>query len=181
MFHHWVSCHSSFHIFSVFTEKSFPITDGVDASDCNRAVIPCEWCGQTKQKNPYVLLKRNGRRSFCSESCLLEFRKETCFECGRPLSGSSLHFAYRSSLQKFCSQNCFDNLKAVESPTNSRVLTTMENTATTPDVPFKSCATVSGSALVLSSNPSSFSWEEYLAETNSLAAPNKCFKQVHFA
>lgn len=54
----------------------------------------------------------------------------------------------------------------------------MEDTTNSQSETLKSCATVSGPALVLSSNPSPFSWEEYLAETNSVAAPNKCFKQV---
>lgn len=159
--------------------KNTIVVDGVEAIDCGHAVTPCGWCGQTKQKNPYVLLKRNGRRLFCSESCLLEFRRETCFECGSPLSLSPLCFPRHSSLQKFCSQDCIEKFKPVESSSSS-VLTTMENSLSSPDAKLKSCATVSGSALVLNSNPSSFSWEEYLVETNSIAAPGKCFKQVNY-
>ena len=56
----------------------------------------------------------------------------------------------------------------------------VESLHTSPVVPLASPAIHLESPLVLGSNPYTFAWEDYLAETGSLAAPQVCFKQVYF-
>ena len=35
----------------------------------------CTWCGENKQPLKYVLPTQHGKKEFCSETCLSEFRK----------------------------------------------------------------------------------------------------------
>lgn len=35
----------------------------------------CTWCVESKQSLKYVLPTQNGKKEFCSETCLAEFRK----------------------------------------------------------------------------------------------------------
>jgi polycomb protein SCMH1 len=45
----------------------------------------CTWCAETKTALKYVLPTANGKKEFCSESCIAEFRKAynkgACVEC----------------------------------------------------------------------------------------------------
>jgi hypothetical protein len=35
----------------------------------------CTWCGENKQPLKYILPTQHGKKEFCSETCLSEFRK----------------------------------------------------------------------------------------------------------
>ncbi|XP_065093247.1 polycomb protein Scm [Ochlerotatus camptorhynchus] len=45
----------------------------------------CIWCGENKNPLKYVLPTQNGKKEFCSETCILEFRKAyskgACIQC----------------------------------------------------------------------------------------------------
>ncbi|XP_058840600.1 polycomb protein Scm-like [Topomyia yanbarensis] len=45
----------------------------------------CVWCGESKSPLKYVLPTQNGKKEFCSETCILEFRKAyskgACIQC----------------------------------------------------------------------------------------------------
>lgn len=143
----------------------------------------CVWCGQTDKPNAYVLPLKKGQRKFCSPACLCEFRKGACTECGDAIPGPPVQITHNSSVKDFCSENCLTKHKKDNSVKEAKevssepcdLLPTSEAPALA--VPTPPSAIISGSdGLVANSN--SFSWEDYLAETRSTAAPQKCFKQV---
>lgn len=125
----------------------------------------CDWCGQKDKPNSYVLPLKNGRHIFCSESCLFEFKKDTCFHCGEAISSifqSSLNLVTRD----FCSEKCSQNFKKQESIKQSK----------SSSSPASLMTLSTGSSMML--NAFAFSWEDYLSETQSVAASKLCFKQV---
>ncbi|XP_062561940.1 polycomb protein Scm [Armigeres subalbatus] len=54
-------------------------------SSSSSSVSSCIWCGEHKNPLKYVLPTQNGKKEFCSETCILEFRKAyskgACIQC----------------------------------------------------------------------------------------------------
>lgn len=65
----------------------------------------CTWCAETKQPLKYVLPTQNGKKEFCSESCIAEFRKAynkgACKECDNAIRGNAPN-------RDFCSTYCLN-------------------------------------------------------------------------
>ncbi|XP_046440517.1 polycomb protein SCMH1-like [Daphnia pulex] len=141
------------------------------------SILPCGWCSQTEKPNLYVLPLKNGRHIFCSATCLSEFRKGVCFQCGEAISGLPFQSLVNLSTRDFCSEKCYLKLKKRELSKQMKPSSSVESLQTSPNVSLASPAVHSESPLLLSVNPYTFAWEDYLAETGSLAAPPVCFKQ----
>lgn len=65
----------------------------------------CTWCGETKLTLQYILPTPNGRKEFCSETCIGEYRKSetkgACLLCGNVVKKNSPN-------KDFCSTNCMN-------------------------------------------------------------------------
>lgn len=65
----------------------------------------CTWCGEGKQPLQYVLPTQNGKKEFCSESCIAEFRKAyskgACIQCDNVIRDSA-------PSKEFCSVFCLN-------------------------------------------------------------------------
>lgn len=65
----------------------------------------CTWCAETKTALKYVLPTQNGKKEFCSETCIAEFRKAyskgACKECDNAIRGNAPN-------REFCSTYCLN-------------------------------------------------------------------------
>lgn len=65
----------------------------------------CTWCTGTKTPLKYVLPTQNGKKEFCSESCIAEFRKAynkgACVECDNAIRTNA-------PTKEFCSNFCLN-------------------------------------------------------------------------
>ena len=148
-------------------------------SEKQPVVNECLWCGQTGKPNHYVLPLKNGRRVFCSEACLFEFRKGACIQCGDAIHGLPFQITNNSVVKDFCSEKCLNKYKKKEESKQIKSSSSVVDLKSNPVSPNpKPTAILTGSALTLSTTQGSFSWEEYLSETKSTAAAHECFKQV---
>ncbi|XP_054272651.1 polycomb protein Scm [Macrosteles quadrilineatus] len=128
----------------------------------------CTWCAESRQALKYILPTQHGKKEFCSETCLSEFRKAynkgACSQCDNVIRGTPVRFEQPDAPPKdFCSTTCLHKHQrealgelngGSSSPTTSPIL------QPTP-VPTTFI----------------FNWESYLKETNSSAAPTEYFKQ----
>lgn len=68
----------------------------------------CTWCAETKQPLKYVLPTQNGKKEFCSETCIAEFRKAynkgACVECDNAIRANAPN-------REFCSTFCLNKHK----------------------------------------------------------------------
>lgn len=68
----------------------------------------CTWCAETKTPLKYVLPTQNGKKEFCSESCIAEFRKAynkgACIECDNAIRPNA-------PTREFCSPYCLNKNK----------------------------------------------------------------------
>ncbi|KAF7266382.1 hypothetical protein GWI33_020281 [Rhynchophorus ferrugineus] len=126
-----------------------------------KKILSCTWCNETKLPLKYVFPITNGKKEFCSETCLSEFRKAymkggACIQCDNVIRGTG------SPSKDYCSTFCMNKHQKKE----------MRVAAIAPTTPIDT-----------SSGPfqyetyQQFDWDEYLQETNSAAAPQNCFKQ----
>ena len=84
-------------------------------------------------------------------------------------------------VKEFCSENCLNEFKKKEEVKQLKDSSTSRELETVKiPVLQDHLSPVSGESLAVfnSSTPCSFSWEDYLAETGSTAAPPSYFKQV---
>ena len=158
---------------------SFHLDELVKHSMNVSAISECHWCNQTAKPNHYVLPLKSGRKTFCSEACLFEYRKGACIQCGNGIQGRPFQIKNISVIKEFCSEKCLNSYKIKEESKQVKASSSVLDVKNSPVSPnIKSTAVLSGSALTLNSIQGSFSWEDYLKETNSSAAPHICFKQV---
>lgn len=65
----------------------------------------CTWCGEGKQPLQYVLPTQNGKKEFCSETCIAEFRKAyskgACAQCDNVIREGAPN-------KEFCSMMCMN-------------------------------------------------------------------------
>ncbi|KAM3964950.1 LOW QUALITY PROTEIN: polycomb protein Scm [Aphomia sociella] len=130
----------------------------------------CTWCAESKTPLKYVLPTENGKKEFCSETCLSEFRqaysKGACLHCDNVIRGNA-----PSSSKNFCSTYCLNKYqkkteKRTTSPQSGNGANGSEN---------HSNNNTTGSYYDIYQ---AFDWNEYMKETNSVAAPQDCFKQA---
>ncbi|XP_047530895.1 polycomb protein Scm [Vanessa atalanta] len=130
----------------------------------------CTWCAESKTPLKYVLPTENGKKEFCSETCLSEFRqaysKGACLNCDNVIRGNA-----PSSSKNFCSTYCLNkyqkkNEKRTTSPQSGNGANGTENHPN------------NNSAGSFYDIYQLFDWNEYMKETNSAAAPQDCFKQA---
>ncbi|XP_057373820.1 polycomb protein Scm-like [Daphnia carinata] len=140
-------------------------------------MFPCGWCNQAEKPNLYVLPLKNGRHTFCSAACLSEFRKGACFQCGEAITGVPFQSLVNLAMRDFCSEKCCLKFKKREHSKLKLNCSSATNLQNNPDLPHLPTAANPESSAVLSSNLCPFAWEDYLAETRSVAAPSVCFKQ----
>lgn len=131
-----------------------------------KKIISCTWCNEGKLPLKYVYPTTNGKKEFCSETCLAEFRKAyikgACLQCDNVIRGSS------NPNKDYCSVYCM-NKHQKKNETHGKIaavspLTSLEGPTSSPG-PFQY------------ETFQLFDWEEYLKETNSVAAPLNCFTQ----
>ncbi|CAH0552455.1 unnamed protein product [Brassicogethes aeneus] len=125
----------------------------------------CTWCNETKLPLKYVFPTTNGKKEFCSETCLAEFRKAyikgACIQCDNVIRGNN------SPSKEYCSTYCM-NKHQKKNEVQTRVA------AIAPSTPLEGISP--GPFQYETYNP--FDWEEYLHESNAIQAPNNCFKQT---
>ncbi|KAI5631175.1 mbt repeat domain-containing protein [Phthorimaea operculella] len=130
----------------------------------------CTWCAESKTPLKYVLPTENGKKEFCSETCLSEFRqaysKGACLHCDAVIRGNA-----PSSSKMFCSTYCLNkyqkkNEKRTTSPQSGNGVNGTENHSN------------NNSTGAFYDIYQAFDWTEYMKETNSAAAPQDCFKQA---
>ena len=84
----------------------------------------CTWCAETKTPLKYVLPTQNGKKEFCSESCIAEFRKAynkgACIECDNAIRGNA-------PTREFCSSFCLNKNKKKSSATNNQTPSTSQS------------------------------------------------------
>lgn len=148
--------------------------------------VTCTWCGEGKAPLKYVYPTQNGKKEFCSETCLSEFRKAyikgACRQCDNVI---------RSSVcpnKDYCSTYCMNkHQKKAEqkvSPNTAATPATTTTPATATVPPTNVIEMPTPPPPLSSSGPfqyetfQTFDWDEYLRETNSIPAPAECFKQA---
>lgn len=133
----------------------------------------CTWCNEGKTPLQYVLPTQNGKKEFCSESCIVEFRKAyrkgVCIHCDNVIRGTTPH-------KEFCSNVCMTKHQK-KNGTNSRHNNNNSHReqernssrispAPTPTGPFQY------------ESFHVFDWDDYLKIKGCEAAPAECFKQA---
>ena len=166
----------------------------------------CTWCGETKQPLKYVLPTQHGKKEFCSETCLSEFRKAyvrgACVQCDNVIRGAPVRLEQKDGPTKdFCSSFCLNKHQKKEGQTDIKKIGNRDQTSPAPsltpsgllsgnNIPSTTQSfTNSSNHTNVSHSPSTstgpfqyetyqtFDWDLYLKETNSQAAPIECFKQ----
>lgn len=130
-----------------------------------KKIISCTWCNESKVPLKYIYPTTNGKKEFCSETCLSEFRKAyvkgACLQCDNVIRGNAVN-------KDFCSTYCMH--KNQKKDMQGRVATVaplvVNEGATSSPGPFQY------------ETFQTFDWDEYLKETNSVAAPQHCFTQA---
>lgn len=129
-----------------------------------KKVIACTWCNEGKLPLKYVLPTANGKKEFCSDTCLAEFRKAytkgACLQCDNVIRGGN------NPSKDYCSVVCMNKHQKKADPA-SRILAVAPTTTSDSGSPgpfqYETFIT--------------FDWDEYLKETSSVPAPHSCFKQ----
>lgn len=88
----------------------------------------CTWCNESKTLLKYVLPTQTGKKEFCSESCIAEFRKAynkgACIVCDNVLRSNA-------PTREHCSSFCLQKNSKRKSASTSSTSSTPETTATT--------------------------------------------------
>ncbi|KAI4482592.1 PREDICTED: polycomb protein Scm [Polistes canadensis] len=165
----------------------------------------CTWCGETKQPLKYVLPTQHGKKEFCSETCLSEFRKAyvrgACVQCDNVIRGTSVKLEQKDGPTKdFCSSFCLNRHQKKEAQVEMKKSNKDQSSPAPSPLPsnLSNNNNVASATQVYThtnnhtnaSHPPStstgpfqyetyqtFDWDLYLKETNSSAAPIECFKQ----
>ncbi|XP_046986831.1 polycomb protein SCMH1 isoform X1 [Schistocerca americana] len=144
----------------------------------------CTWCNENKLPLKYILPTQHAKKEFCSETCLSEFRKAyikgACLVCDNVIRGTPVRLEQQGGPTKdFCSTFCLNKHtkkeQAAQLADQKRVTGSDQRTINSPPT-----ATVQSvpPASQLDSTNSTFDWDSYLKETNSVAAPPEFYKQA---
>ncbi|XP_011168603.2 polycomb protein Scm isoform X2 [Solenopsis invicta] len=163
----------------------------------------CTWCGETKQPLKYVLPTQNGKKEFCSETCLSESRKTyargACVQCDNVIRGTPFRLEQKDGPTKdFCSSFCLNAYQKKETqednrdpsspspapspapsglPSNNNVPSTTQSYTNTNNHTTVSHPPSTSTGPFQYETFQTFDWDLYLRETKSAAAPIECFKQ----
>ncbi|XP_005187263.1 polycomb protein Scm [Musca domestica] len=133
----------------------------------------CTWCGESKQPLQYVLPTQNGKKEFCSETCIAEFRKAyskgACAQCDNVIREGAPN-------KEFCSLMCMNKHQKKNGPTRSLSNGSRGDTPGGKGMGGGGSCTPTGPFQYESFHV--FDWDAYLKETGSEAAPPECFKQA---
>jgi len=137
----------------------------------------CTWCAESRQALKYILPTQHGKKEFCSETCLSEFRKAynkgACHQCDNVIRGTPVRFELPDAAPKeFCSTTCLHKYQKDANGEQNRA--NGEKSPTTGSLSPTSSPILQPSQVPATFN---FNWESYLKETNSAAAPADYFKQ----
>lgn len=84
----------------------------------------CTWCAETKTPLKYVLPTQNGKKEFCSETCIAEFRKAyskgACIECDNAIRANAPN-------REFCSTFCLNKNKKKTSTSGASAPSTSQS------------------------------------------------------
>ncbi|XP_036674253.3 polycomb protein Scm [Drosophila suzukii] len=135
----------------------------------------CTWCGEGKLPLQYVLPTQTGKKEFCSETCIAEFRKAyskgACTQCDNVIRDGAPN-------KEFCSIMCMNKHQKKNCSTrhsggsaSGKGLAESERKLLASGAPAPTGPFQYESFHV-------FDWDAYLEETGSEAAPAECFKQA---
>lgn len=149
----------------------------------------CTWCNEGKQPLKYVLPTQNGKKEFCSEICLGEFRKAynkgACLNCDNVIRTSAPN-------RNYCSISCMNKHQKKSSSSSSTPSiapakngnNNNNNAIENNNNPARESAASRVSPSIPGSGPFQyesfqiFNWDEYLKENGGIPAPAECFKQA---
>ncbi|KAH8295489.1 hypothetical protein KR018_012251 [Drosophila ironensis] len=136
----------------------------------------CTWCGEGKLPLQYVLPTQTGKKEFCSETCIAEFRKAyskgACTQCDNVIrdGAPNKEFCSIMCMNKHQKKNCSTRQSGGGSANSKGLLESdrklLASGAPAPTGPFQY------------ESFHVFDWDAYLEETGSDAAPAECFKQA---
>ncbi|CAG7819313.1 unnamed protein product [Allacma fusca] len=133
----------------------------------------CVWCREGKQTLKYVLPTQNGKKEFCSEICLAEFRraynKGACTTCDNVIRTVPIRWEEKSVTKEFCSTECLSKYQTEKNFDSS--------SSSNSPLPRKNAGKFPPGIEAKAVPSTEFNWDDYLKETNSQAAPPDCFKQ----
>lgn len=140
-----------------------------------KSTSACTWCGEGKLPLKYVFPTQNGKKEFCSETCITEFRKAyskgACLQCDNVIRGSS-----QSASREFCSTFCMN--KYQKKNDKNQLLSVSSNHLNRSSTESISNAFAPSAGPFQYESFQTFDWNEYLHETGSEAAPLECFMQA---
>uniref|UniRef100_A0A1W7RA05 Polycomb protein SCMH1 n=1 Tax=Hadrurus spadix TaxID=141984 RepID=A0A1W7RA05_9SCOR len=126
----------------------------------------CAWCEDNKKDLKYCLNSGQGRKDFCSDTCMAEYKrayiKSNCAVCETIILGSPVQIEEHGQIKELCSTECFQKYQI------------KEGIVTQPEKPK---GKHSNGTLYQYESTGYFDWDEYIKETTSIAAPASCFKQ----
>lgn len=136
----------------------------------NKALC-CGWCSEQRDIDvlKYKIPTKNGDKLFCTEICMVEFRKATkasskglCAFCDKIIGDNPVRSRISGSLTKsFCNAHCLSSYQKSKTLINQN----------------RSDSDSAVDRTIKTETSSDFDWDIYLKETNSIAAPPECFKQ----
>ncbi|KAH8318871.1 hypothetical protein KR074_008811 [Drosophila pseudoananassae] len=135
----------------------------------------CTWCGEGKLPLQYVLPTQTGKKEFCSETCIAEFRKAyskgACTQCDNVIrdGAPNKEFCSIMCMNKHQKKNC--STRQSGGSANSKGLLESDRKLLASGAPAPTGPFQYESFHV-------FDWDAYLEETGSDAAPAECFKQA---
>lgn len=103
------------------SNNNVPIVQKMRGPGRPKKAASCTWCNESKLPLKYVFPTPNGKKEFCSENCLAEFRKAyakgACLQCDNVLRGSA------TSSKDYCSTYCLNKYQKRMDVQNNRVQT----------------------------------------------------------
>ncbi|XP_076044049.1 polycomb protein Scm [Oratosquilla oratoria] len=160
----------------------------------------CTWCSEVKSQLKYVFPTSSGKREFCSETCLSEYRKAlmkgTCANCENVIRSTPVKYENGPGKRKeVCSSACLKAWVEKEKEREASELASPSVTNHSPsavgangaspgdstkglaELTVKKGRGLSAAVLAQIEAAAEFNWEDYLEESGATPAPAKCFKQ----
>lgn len=160
----------------------------------------CTWCAEAKDPLQYVLPTQNGKKEFCSESCLGEFRKAyskgACIQCDNVIRTQT------APNREYCSAYCMNKHQKKNNSSNNSSNSgnaspaassrngsnnnnnNNNNNSLSENHNRDNVNTSRISPTITSTGPfqyesfTIFNWDDYLKENGGIPAPYSCFRQA---